>query len=121
GASVSPVAFGRWLGDAKKLRCFLDGHPNEITQFDQPRFHFVLRGQSVERFVDCQELLVIGIGGNVCFLNVHTLLSATMALRAFAAGVVDEDAAHYLSCRREEMGAASPFLVFLSNEPEIGL
>src|SRR6266545_5269070 len=78
-AGVGPVILGGARGNAERVRCFVIGHADEVTQLHQFRFDLVLDCEFVERFADGEELVVIGWSGHVHFLNVHALLAAAVA------------------------------------------
>jgi len=53
--------------------------------------------------------------------EIDALLTAPMTQRALAAGVLNQDAAHRLRCRGEEVSAVLEFRVFLAHQAHPGL
>jgi hypothetical protein len=83
------------------------------SQFDEFCLGRLDRGQSGQCIIQrqqvhrrCRRHQAVGLEG-------HALVFATMLEPALAAGVFDEDAAHRLGGRREEMTAAVPVLGLL--------
>ncbi len=74
------------------------------------------RGQSVERVIDGQEMVLVGGHGDVHVFDIHALQAAAVTAGEFAAGVVDEEMAHGLGGGGEEMGATIKGRVFAADE-----
>src|SRR5438132_599736 len=115
---MCPVVVGRARGDAENLSRFLESHADEVTQLDQFSFELALRGEFVERLVHGEQLVVVAGGSNLDLLKIDALLSATMAQRALAAGVLNQDAAHRLRSRGEEMSAVLELRIFLAHQTQ---
>ena len=65
----------------------------------------VFLGQFLQRLVDQQQCVVIGVNSDIDFIQINPLPVATALFRALASGPFDEDAAHRLSRRRKEVRA----------------
>lgn len=121
GSGMGPIIFGRARGKAEHFRGFIVRHADEIAQLHQFGFGLVRDGEFVERLVDGQELVVDSNGGGqIHILNVHPLLIATVTQRLFAPGAVNENAAHRLGSGPEEVCAAIPLLILVTNQPQPG-
>ena len=118
GAGVSPVTFRCRQRDAEDVGGLLNRQADKKPEFHQFRLLFVLRGEFFQGFVDGQKLLVTCARGNVLFQNVHALLSAAVTQGEFAAGIVNEDAAHGFGGGGEKVGATVPLDIFPAGEPQ---
>ena len=118
GAGMGPIIVGGAGGNSEDFGGFFEGHADEISQFYQFGFGLVLGGEFVERIIYRQQLIIVARGGKVHVLDVHALLSAAVAPRVFAAGVINQDAAHRLGCCGEEMSAVLEFRVFLADQTQ---
>ena len=81
----------------------------------------LVRGKFLEDLVHLQQTLPVVQQGDVRAVQLHALLVASMANLCFAPGDVDEDAAHRLRGRAEEVGAVLPGLVLGSHQAQPGL
>ena len=99
------MAFGGRCGDTEDFRRFFKGQANQISQLHQFGLFLIPRGEFVQCFVDGEQFVVAGNCRDVNVLNVPALPAAAVALRLFAAGALDEDAAHGFGRRTEEMTA----------------
>jgi hypothetical protein len=121
GPGVGPIVVGGARGDAEDFGRFLEGHADEVAQLDQFRFGLALLCEFVERVIHGEQLVVVARGGKFRRLKINALLPASMTQRALAAGVVNQDAAHRLGCRGEEMSAICELRVFLAHQAHPGL
>src|SRR6266853_1963117 len=92
GAGVGPVTFGGALGNAQQRGGFSNGHANEVAEFDQVGFLFVLRSEFYQGVINCQQVVVV-LNQQLDIVKLDALLAAAVAQGAFAAGVVNADAA----------------------------
>ena len=67
-------------------------------------------GESVQGFIERQQVGDGQFDGQFQAIEHHTLVIAAMLLTALAAGSLDQDAAHGLGRGREKMAAAVPVL-----------
>jgi hypothetical protein len=75
-----------------------------------------VRSEDIESFMDGEEFFVLWCrSGDLDFIPTHTRGASAVPGREFAAGAVDEDAAHGLGGGAEEVGAVFKALVI---EPE---
>ena len=109
---------GRARRNTKHFRRFVIRHADEVTQFDQLRLVLMFDSELIERFIDREQLVVIGRRGEVHFLNVHALLTAAVSNRLFAASSVNQNAPHRFSSRTEEMRSAIPLLILVSSQAQ---
>jgi len=116
---VRPVILGRAHGDAERFGRFIVGHADEVTQLHQFRFDLVLDGELVKGVTECEELVVIGWRSQVQLFNIQALLAAAVTDGAFAAGAVNENAAHRLGRGGEKVSPAIP-LIFVADETQPG-
>ena len=68
------------------------------------------------RFLDGQEMILIGRHGEVHVFNIHALQAAAMTAGEFAAGVVNKQMAHGLGGGGEEMGAIFKGRIFAADQ-----
>ncbi len=116
-ARVSPVAFGRRLRDAQRVRRLCDRHSDEIPEFNQFRLARVVRGEVVERLVHGELFIFVTAGRGELHRGVIKVdpLQTTPVTDCFlASSVVDNDAAHGLGRDSKEMGASLPLPALLT-------
>jgi hypothetical protein len=75
----------------------------------------------VEGIIHGEEFVVAAGRGNFHTLKVHALLTAAVTQGAFAAGFVNENAAHGLGRGTEELSAASEVWIRVAHQPQPGL
>src|SRR3954466_826452 len=107
-ARVAPPALSRGARDAEDRSGFFDGEASEIPEFDQFGFGLVEGDKSFESVIDGEKFIIRSRGGDFEFVNVQALLIAAMAPGAFAAGALDQDAAHGFGGGREKVSAIFP-------------
>ena len=89
-----------------------DREAGEVAQLHQLGFARVVRGESIEGFVDGEEFVVLfDRCGDLDVVRVHVLGAAAVFGGELAAGAVDEDAPHGLGGGAEEVGAVFKALV----------
>ena len=118
GAGVGPVVVRGAGGNAQDFGGFLQSHADEITQLHQFSFDFALSSQFVERLVHGEEFVFVTRPGNFNAFKFHALVVATVTHGAFAAGLVNEDAAHGLGGGGEEMSAIGKLRIIISNQAQ---
>src|SRR6185369_10727059 len=109
GAGISPMAVGCGDGNAERIRCFWNGHADEITQLHQVRFLFVLRGKFLERLMDGEHLVLVLSRHARDVRQFGPMMPSAMPPRAFAARIIDQNSAHGFSSSGEEMRSVIPF------------
>lgn len=102
------MPFHRRLGNAQHLGGLLISEPGEETQLHHLRLLGVVLRQTIQRFVQREQLLVVNACGEVKAVEIYALRGATVAQAVFAAGVVNEDAPHGFRSSGEEMPAIVP-------------
>src|SRR5262249_4278367 len=127
GAGVVPVTVRRRRRDAERRACLVNGQAREIAQLHKLPGNRIVLGQRGKGVVDDQKLIWWCRGGQINGIDVELLVLATALGASFFAGAIDENAAHRLSSRGEEMAARVPFWSLLirvwclvPNEPQIG-
>src|SRR6266446_1558683 len=113
---MGPVVVGGALRDAENFGSFLERHAHEVMQLHQFGFGLVLGGKLVERLVDGQELVIVTRRGHIYVLNIHALPAAAVAKGAFAAGFLNQDAAHGLGGGGEKMRAVCKLRLFVAGQ-----
>jgi hypothetical protein len=78
-----------------------------------------VHGKFVERFVDGEQLILFGWGGDFHVVNIHALLPSAMPPRSFDAGAIDQNSPHGFGGRAKEV---SPILevrfIVAADEPK---
>ena len=107
---VSPVAFGRGFRKAKHLGSFFNRQADEKSELHQLGLDGVMRGQTIQRLVQREQLIVAHAGGEFEGVEIesHPFGLAAVAQGFFAPRVVNQDAAHGFSRGGEKMGAILP-------------
>lgn len=118
GAGVGPPALGCRFGNVQDLRGFPELHANEITKLYKFGFVRVLRRECVERFVDGEKFIILYVAGDFYVCDVQSALTAAVAESLFAAGVVNENAAHGLRRRAEKVRAVLPRLLLVADQAQ---
>jgi len=77
-----------------------------------------LSGKFVQHLVYGEQFVAVCQPGNFNAFNVHSFLVAAVTDRLFAAGLINEDAAHGLGGGREEMGAIDKFGFRVADQPQ---
>src|SRR5262249_42880848 len=122
GTGESPVTLGGRTGDAEYLGRFLEGASREDTEFHDLGLLRMLLFELIQCVVQGQQIDRILARAAGQFRVFNTVETASPFLRAVAAGVVDEDAAHGLGGRGEEMPAGIPILGLLRvHQTEVSL
>lgn len=111
GPGVGPPTFGSGLGDSEDFRGFFNFQADEITQLHQLRLLRLEFGETVERIVEREQLIVRCGAGDFEFLHVEMRGAPASPLTALASGPSDEDTPHCLGGGAEEMRAVLPRLV----------
>ena len=118
GAGERPPALGGGEGDAERGSSFRVAHAGEEAQFDQLGLGGLLGSESGQGIVEGQKL----VGGHADLLNIDEGDPATTAAvprGRLAAGVVDQDEAHGLGGRGEEVAATRELAI--ANQPQVRL
>lgn len=116
-----PVAMGGAVRDAEEIGGVFEGETDEIFLLHKLGLTRVEKGEGVEGLVDEEQLVVVRLGrGDVEAGGIGADFGeiAAVADRAFAAGLVDEDAAHALGGGGEKMGAVGPARLLIAAEAE---
>src|SRR5688572_22066251 len=101
---VSPVALRRRHGDAEHLRCFLERAADKIAQLDDFSLAGVMSGEPVQRFIDCQRLLLVAQRrGDLQFVHIDMFRPAAAFVAMLPSRPLDENPPHGLGSRGEEM------------------
>ena len=120
GAGVGPVALGGGRGNVERGGRFFNRHADKVPELDEVGFRRINGGEFFQGVVDGEQLVILPRGGHRQVRNVHAVLAATVTQGAFAAGVVDEDAAHGFGGGGKEMRPVLPARVGLANEAQVG-
>jgi hypothetical protein len=120
GAGVGPVPFDRRLGNSEHLGGLLIGQAGEESQFHQFGFLGVVLRQLIQRLMQREELFIVHAGGEIQSVKIHVFCASAMAQVMFAAGVINQDAAHRLGGGGEEMRAVLPFGLVITAEAQPG-
>ena len=122
GAGVSPMALGGCQRDLAHPGDLGQGQAGEEAELDQLGLRRVFRCQLVERLVDRFEVFGWVLLQETRGIQVDSQATAAAFETFLASRVLDQDPAHRLRGRREEVGAAIPLLlVTFADKPEIGL
>src|SRR5579859_3557989 len=119
-ASEGPIIPGGGLGYAQNVGSLLVSHAGEEAQLDDLGFNRMLAGKFIQNFIHSQYFLIRIRSGEVQFLGVNSLKAATMANRKFAAGTVNEDAAHGLGGGGKKMSAIFESLLIITHQTQPG-
>ena len=112
---MGPVVVGGAGGNTQNFGGFVNRHADEVTQFHQFGLDLVLGREFVKRLAHGQKLVVVTRHGNIHPFKFNTLLVTSVAHGAFAAGLVNENAAHGLGGGGEEMGTAIELWIYISD------
>ena len=120
---VGPVLFGGRLGDAQHLGRFGHRAPNEVPQLHQFGLTRRFFREPIQRLVDGQHFRRVPSirPGQVFQVRILARATAAMFEPSLAAGSLDQDAAHGLGRRGEEVAPAVPAGVLGTDQAEIGL
>jgi hypothetical protein len=110
GRSRSSHDFGR----------FLDGEAPEVAQLDDLRLPTIEGGQTLEGFVQRQDIDPAGFRGDLIFDQGHALQPPAALLGEPFPGVIDEDSPHHPGGDAEEVRPVAPLRLSLVNEPHVG-
>jgi hypothetical protein len=110
--------FGRPRSDAHRLGGFLNGHPDEVAEFNQLRFLGMLQRQLVHGLMDRQQLVIFGRGEQIEVGQVDALLIATMSDGAPFPGAIDENSPHGFGRGAKKMRPAIPSFILISRQSE---
>src|SRR5262249_37176728 len=94
GAGVGPEVIGRSRGNAEQVGGLLDRQAAEVAQLDQVGGLGIRHGQLGEGFIQGEEIVGYLGTGNLELVECLPLLAAAAFAGLFAAGLLDEDAAH---------------------------
>lgn len=104
GPRVGPPLFGGGYGNAQCGGGFLETQADEKAQLDQFRLSFIHQGQFLQRLVHGEQPVVVRERkGNVEPSQIDHLDTGTAFGGQSSSGVFDQDAAHRLGRRTEEM------------------
>lgn len=115
-----PIALDGFRGDTDKFRGFFNAEASEETEFDDSALAGVELGEAVEGIVELQELRGVFAGKSKPLVERQDYILATAFLTKMRSGIVGEDAAHKLSGHGEELRAALPIRIALTNQLQIG-
>lgn len=110
-SGIGPPTFRRGLRNAEDFRGLLNFQTDEIAKLDQFSLARFQRGEAIQSFVECEQLVVRRGAGDFEFIHVQVGRARTAALTSFAAGTGDEDAAHGLGRGAKKMRAVLPRLI----------
>src|SRR5262249_28743468 len=121
GAGVGPAEVGRPWRDAKKLGRLLDTHAGEEAELDQLRRLGIGLRELREGLVDRNQ--IVGTLWSRQLVEVEWDANPTLSAprSSLAAGVLDQDAAHRLGRRREEMPPALPSGVLFPDQSQVSV
>src|SRR5262245_43928237 len=108
GARVSPIGIRGSGGNVEDRRGLLDRQAAEVAQLNESGSPGVPEGQPAKRLVERQQVLGGLRGGDLVRFEGLGRAAAAALLTVFAAGVLDQDAAHGLGRGGEEVPAAFP-------------
>jgi hypothetical protein len=114
GTGIGPVTIGCSMGHTKAPSRLFQRQAGEEAQFDQLGNYRFLDGEAGQRLIDREELAPGGVDCQLRLQQLMPLPAAAMPLGLFAAGIVDEDAAHGLGGRGKEVTAAIPMAHLIS-------
>jgi len=117
-AGVGPPAFRRWFGNPESLSGLINGKADEIPQFNELGLLGLGEGEFLQRVVDGEHLVIIGVRGQFQIVDVLPDLSAAVADRMTAAGPIDQNASHGLGGGGEKMRAVLPLGLIVTTEPQ---
>lgn len=122
GAGISPVAFGGGEGNLQSKSGLLEREADEIAELHQFRLAGFKGRQPLERFMDLQEMVVLG-GSSIGYgavIHIESFQATAMAQSPAPSGVVDEDVAHGFGGRANEMSAVIPARLRIAAQAEPG-
>ncbi len=108
GAGIGPHPFGTALGDAQQSRRLDVGQADEEPHFNELGSDRILDSVLVQGFVDGQQLLVVAGCREVERIELDALKLAPVFEAVLAAGFLNQNAAHGLGRRGEEVAATVP-------------
>src|SRR6516164_3785344 len=111
GAGKNPVPVGRSVGQAQRVGRFRESHPGEEAQLHQLGRRRVVLRQSVERFIQPEQVVVAGGDQASEAVEIHALPAAASLQPVAIASAIHEDAAHGLGRGGEEVTASVELLV----------
>ena len=122
GLGVTPVALDRRRETPSARAASSSREAGEVAQLDELGLDRVVGLELRQRLVEGQEVLRGGRGRDVDVVELLACPLAAMLLRPLAAGIFDQDAAHGLGGRGEEVTTALPPLdVIRADQTEIRL
>lgn len=96
--------------------------PRKEPELDQLRAERRFLGQPGQDFIQSQKVDGRHLGGELVRIGVHSLPVAAVFETLLAASIVDEDAAHGLGSRREEVPSPLPVPSFVAaDQPQVSL
>jgi len=110
GAGVGPVFFSGFYGDPEDFRRLSHRATEEVAQFHQFGLTRRFRGQEFKHLVDRQDFEEVAGRGDwqVVRIELKSLAFPTALKSGFMSRLLDQDAAHGLGGRGEEVPAAVP-------------
>src|SRR5262245_22422396 len=122
GASVSPIAVGTSAADPEDVGGLGERQPSERAELHQLGCPGVLASQIRERLVEGQQLITWRIDEDSVEVDSHAPPAAAALQALSVSGPIDQDSAHRLGCRGEEMPPPIEWAVRVgANKPQIGL
>src|SRR5215469_12487745 len=120
-ARERPVALDGARSDAEDARHFLYGEATEVTHLDDLGLAGVELFEAREGFFEKQELGGALFGDSDSFIEVNANLLAATHGGVVLAGVIDEDAAHHVGGKADEVCVVLPLDVLLLGDSKVGL
>jgi hypothetical protein len=93
----------------------------EEPQLDKLGLHRVVPRKTIQRLVQGQKFVVRHPRNQLESLKRNALHATSMTATVLAAGIIDEDPAHRLGGRAEEMGTVLPTRLVVAPKPQPGL
>ena len=121
GLGEAPSALDGALRNVEQFGNLAVLQADEEAEFDDFGLGCVLGGESVQRLVDMEQLSRVMLAGEFNVVEGNSFAAAAVAKLEFAAGIIDENAAHAFGRGTEEMGAVLPGLVRRAHQAQPGL
>jgi hypothetical protein len=104
------VAADGLLREAQDLGGLGVSQTDEKVKLDHFGTERVFQNQFLQGFVNLEQLLIVGVSGDLEYIHIRGRLPATMLGASFAPGAVHQNVAHRLGGCGEEVGTALPVL-----------
>ncbi len=121
GPCEHPFSVGCPCGNTERRRRFCQGQPGEEPQFHQFGRTGIGRGQSLERLVQAEKIFVMGLERVAKVLQIDPFAIAASLEPTAVSCPIDQDPAHRLCRRSQEVPTAVPAGVVGPNEPYVSL